>query len=298
MSIDTPIDPVELALRDVASRIDVTDVDGFTAATMARVQRGRDDARRRNVVPFFRGGHRQLLAVAAAIILAMAAVLVVPDSRDAVGDLLGIDGLRIELDEPDPSITPPTAPSPTASADSSTTVTSVAPPTVGGDFDANAVGRAFALGSPTTLSATRTALPELRELASAYGPPDAIYLNSRPAGLVSFVWRARPGLAGSPTAPTVGLVVQQYRGTGGMDYFQKIVGGTSRVREVVVENRRGYWVDGEPHSIGYVDPSGAFVNDTVRWASNALVWANNGITYRIESSLTEAEATALVSGLR
>ena len=167
-----------------------------------------------------------------------------------------------------------------------------------GEFDAAAVGRDLKLGSPVSLAAAHAALPRLRELASAYGAPDAIYLGTRPAALVTFVWRTRPGLPGSTNAPTVGLLVQQYPSTGDNGFFAKTVSGDARVREVVVEGKRGYWIDGGAHSIAYVDAQNAFLDDTVRWATNALVWANSGVTYRIESSLTQDEAAALVALLR
>jgi hypothetical protein len=299
MTVDSPIDPLERALVDLASRVDIADVDAFTAATMVRVRRARDDARRRRMFSLVRGMHsRQLLAAAAAILLLVTAVLAVPRSRDAIADLLGIDGLRIRSEEvpstsaPISSIAPSTTPT--------STVTSPTVTGVGGSevFDAAAVGRDLKLGTEVSLASARTAFPKLRELTSSYGPPDAIYRGDRPPGLVSFVWRARPGLVGSTSAPTVGLIVQQYPSTGDLSFFLKTLSQGSRAREVTVEGRKGYWVDGAPHSLAYIDANNAFVEDTVRWATNALVWAGNGVTYRIESSLTQEEAIALVNSLR
>ncbi|HUP73182.1 MAG TPA: hypothetical protein VM282_09045 [Acidimicrobiales bacterium] len=304
MTVHSPIDPLESALADLASRVDITDVDAFTAATMVKVRRGRDDARRRRTFSVVRGSNaRQVLAVAAAILLVVTAVLAVPRSRDAIADLLGIDGLRIRSGDVPATSSPGSSAvtsSSTFSPTGSSTVSSTTGPTVSGaaPFDAAAVGRDLALGSEVSLATARATLPALRELDSAYGPPDAMYRSDRPAGLVSFVWRARQGLAGSPTAPTVGLVVQQYPGSGDVSYFLKTLSPGSRAREVTVEGKKGYWVDGAPHSIAYVDARNAFVEDTVRWASNALVWAANGVTHRIESSLTQDEAVALVALLK
>jgi hypothetical protein len=297
MTVDSPIDPLESALSDLASRIDVTDVDAFTAATMVRVRRGRDDERRRRTFSLVRGQHaRQLLAVAAAILLIVTAVLAIPRSRDAIADLLGIDGLRIRSGEA-PATSVPN--SPIASSSTSSVPTSTVPSTVtgGAGFEATAVGRDLKLGTEVSLAEARTTLPALRELASSYGPPDAIYRGSSPPGLVSFVWRARAGLTGARSAPTVGLIVQQYPSSGDMGFFLKTLTSESRAQEVVVENRKGYWVEGS-HSIAYVGTSNNFVEDTVRWASIALVWAGNGVTYRIESSLSQSEVIALAASLR
>jgi hypothetical protein len=294
MTINSPIDPLEVALVDLASRIDITDVDAFTAATMVRVQRARDDERRRRIFSIVHGSRsRQLLAVAAAILVLVSALLAIPRSRDAIADLLGVEGLRIRSGEVPTSTSVSASSIPPTSSASSSTVT-----TPSGVFDALAVGRDLKLGSEVSMAAARTALPALRELTtSPYGAPDAIYLASRPLNMVTFVWRARPDLPGSTNAPTVGLVVQQYPSSGDGGFFQKTLSGGARAREVVVEGKTGYWIDGEPHSIAYVDARSEFIEDTIRWATNALVWSKSGVTYRIESSLTQEQAMALVASL-
>ena len=296
MTIDSPIDPLERALVDLASRVDISDVDAFAAATMVRVRRARDDERRRRTFSLVRGMHsRQILAVAAAILLLVTAVLAVPRSRDAIADLLGIDGLRIRSGEgPVPSSTS----APVSSSAPSTTIGSSSTVGTGGGFDAAAVGRDLKLGSQVSMAQARTALPALRELTSSYGAPDAIYLGTRPTGLVTFVWRARPDLPGSTSAPSVGLVVQQYRSGSSDVFIGKTLTPGSTAREIVVEGKKGYWIEGAPHSIAYFDAQNNYVEDTVRWATNALLWANNGLTYRIESSLTQDQAIALVASLR
>jgi len=295
MTINSPIDPLEAALFDLASRIDISDSDAFTAATMVRVQRARDDQRRRRTFSIIQGSRsRQLLAVAAAILVLLSAVLAVPRSRDAVADLLGIEGLRIRTGDGPTPTTLPVASIPPSTTGSTTTVT-----TVSGAFDALAVGRDLKLGTEVSMAAARTALPRLRELTSSpYGPPDAIYLAGRPLNMVTFVWRARPELPGSTNAPTVGLVIQQYPSSGDGVFAGKTVTQGAQLREVVVEGKKGYWIDGAPHSIAYFDAQGTYIEDTVRWATNALVWANTGVTYRIESSLTQEQASALVTSLR
>jgi hypothetical protein len=299
MTIDAPLDPLERALADVASRIEITDLDGFTSATVVAAQRARADARRRRRFVLIQGGRpRQLLAAAAAIVVLLSATLAVPKSRDAIADLFGIEGLRIRTGD----VTTTAAQTSTTIGSSSTSFSvpssSVPSVTTPAEFDAAAVGNALALGSQVPLDAARAALPSLRQLDSVYGPPDAIYVGNRPTGLVSFVWRARPGLAGSSTAPSVGLVVQQYPSSYDLGFFEKTLGQGTRAVQVEVEGRRGYWIDGQPHSIGYVDARGQVLNDTIRWATNALVWAGGGVTYRIESTLTQADAMGLVAGLR
>jgi hypothetical protein len=75
------------------------------------------------------------------------------------------------------------------------------------------------------------------------------------------------------------------------------------------QQARGYWVDGGPHSIAYVDASGQFLADTVRWSSGALVWAtgekksyrvvtDRARRWRSQAACTDPDNTRTESGRR
>jgi hypothetical protein len=59
----------------------------------------------------------------------------------------------------------------------------------------------------------------------------------------------------------------------------------------------GYWLTGAPHVISYVDADGVVVDETVRLAGNVLLWEQDGVTFRIESLLSRAEALEIASSL-
>jgi hypothetical protein len=67
---------------------------------------------------------------------------------------------------------------------------------------------------------------------------------------------ARPELPGSTNAPTVGLVIQQYPSSGDGVFAGKTVSAGAQLREVVVEGKKGYWIDGGAHSIAYFRRAG------------------------------------------
>ena len=60
----------------------------------------------------------------------------------------------------------------------------------------------------------------------------------------------------------------------------------------------GYWISGAPHELIFVDEAGQPVFDTRRIVGNALLWARDGVTYRLESGLDRAAAIALAGTLR
>ena len=60
----------------------------------------------------------------------------------------------------------------------------------------------------------------------------------------------------------------------------------------------GYWISGAPHELIFVDEAGQPVFDTRRIVGNTLLWARDGVTYRLESGLDRAAAIALAGTLR
>ncbi|CCH18961.1 hypothetical protein [Micromonospora lupini] len=56
------------------------------------------------------------------------------------------------------------------------------------------------------------------------------------------------------------------------------------------------WVDG-PHVVSYVDRSGQVRKETARLAASTLIWEQSDVTYRLEGSLTRAEALKIARSL-
>jgi hypothetical protein len=139
----------------------------------------------------------------------------------------------------------------------------------------------------TTLDEARAAVefPIATPPAASAGPPLAVAVDSRvPGGLLSLRYRdftlveiASP--RGRP--PTVG----------------KIIGPDARVDDVEVAGGPGLWVVGA-HEIGYLDRTGRFRRSTIRRSGPALLWARDGVTYRVEGLSTLAAAKAAAESIR
>ncbi|MEU8390523.1 hypothetical protein [Micromonospora sp. NPDC048843] len=56
------------------------------------------------------------------------------------------------------------------------------------------------------------------------------------------------------------------------------------------------WVDG-PHALSYVDRTGEIRRETARLAASTLIWQDDDVSYRIEGTLTKAEAIEIARSL-
>jgi hypothetical protein len=228
-------------------------------------------------------GHWPRLGPAAAALAAVATLVatVVPPVRTALADFLGVDGVHISRS---PQVSsPPVSPS--------TSVASTPGP--------NAVA-ALHLGQPTTLEGAARVVGFGMRLPTtgAYQHPDAVYVGRPPAGgMASMVYL--PG-AGRPTVPGHGVaaLLSEFRGHLEAGYFQKLAGAGTTVEPVRVGNVAGYWLAGTPHEFFYVNPDGTVDTETVRLATNTLLWSAAGVTYRFESGLSRDMAIAIAASMR
>jgi hypothetical protein len=214
-------------------------------------------------------GRRRALAFAVAVVvLGITATLTFsPGARRAVAGWLGIGGVRISHGA---------GPAPTA-----------------------APGSNLALGSRTTLADARAevdfpiALPATPNL----GEPDAVYVARVPAGgRVSLVYDAGGSL---PEADETGLgmILSEFRASIGPDLAKKVAGKTGGLEITEVDGELAYWLTG-PHTFYlYRDADGHIREDTLRLAGNTLLWVRDGITHRIESSLSLADVIRIAESI-
>ena len=221
---------------------------------------------------------RRLVAVAmVALLLASIVVLaLLPDTRTAIADRLGLRGVRIFFVEAEP--TPESLP----------------------------VGTGLALGRRVSLEEAREAtsyavhLPTLDDL----GEPDEVYLMSRSGGgMVSFVYRSGPDLPASPYTG-VGALLTQFRGETermliekGLRFEKGMPPGTT-LEAVAVDGELGFWIEGEAHFFMYRDPTGNYQEERFRLAGNVLLWERDGLTFRLESALPKEEALRIAESVR
>jgi hypothetical protein len=218
------------------------------------------------------GGRQSWQTAVAALVLVIAvfgAVMVFsPAARHAVADFFGVEGIDIEVKA---------TPLPT---------------------DVPALGTALDLGERTTLADAEEAAGFDIQLPADLGTPDEVYRDQFGLQMTSLVYVASDELPESSTTG-VGLLISQFEGRIARgDLLGKIVHQGARLDPIEVNGQPGYWIDGEPHILYFIDPSGIILDDTVRLAGNTLMWESGGVTIRMESELSKAEALRIARSMR
>ena len=208
--------------------------------------------------PVFRPAwQKAAVAIAAAVVLATGALAASPGARQAVANFLGLRGIRIMIV---PSLSP--APSPS-------------------------LGSGLSLGDPTTLAQAQARVPFRIAVPSTpdLGSPDEVYVVESSSGAeLSLLYRARPGLPVA-SATGAGLLVSQFQGRLDQPLLEKAVGEGAMIRGVIVNGHPGFWIEGQPHELFFLDRGGRPIPETVRLAGNVLVWQQGDVLIRLESAL-------------
>jgi hypothetical protein len=216
----------------------------------------------------------------------------IPAVRSGVADLLGIDRGRVTQAAP-PIPTPTATTPPTIPA---TTPTSGSPAAT---LPTDPVA-ALHLGMPTTLqqAARLVGFPMRLPTIGGYQQPDAVLVAGPPAGgMASMVYlpkAGRPAVAGGGVA----ALLSELRGHLDAGYFQMSAGNGTDVQAVQVGGARGFRLPSGPHQFSYVRPEGTVESETIRLATNTLLWSAGGITYRFESARSRDAAIAIAVSMR
>jgi hypothetical protein len=207
---------------------------------------------------------RPVAAAALAIVLAVAVTLSLSvTARRAVADLLGVVGIRITFDDA-PSLTPPPA-------------------------REVRLGDAVSKRAASEASGLRVLVPE-----TVPGTPAFYFDRSIGAsGMVSVVY---PRDAAS--IAEVDLLVSQFVAAVPGEYVKKLATLGSEIEFTSVRASEAYWIGGEPHLFFYEGRDGAIRQETLRLAGNVLLWAEDGVTYRVEGAGSLAEAVRIAGSLR
>ena len=201
---------------------------------------------------------RALVLSFALLAVAVGAVMAVPQARTAVLEWLGLSGVSIER-------TPTQPQAPARPAD-------------------------LRLGERVSVEEAAARVPFRVRRSPALGEPDEVYLGTRtPEGEVAFVYREPAG--------EVRALLTQFRGSLERDFIQKSAGPRTTIAAVEVRGQPGYWLEGEPHEFLYVDERGEPVFETLRLATNTLVWEAGRETLRLEGEFTKAEALEIARSL-
>jgi anti-sigma factor RsiW len=268
---------LEYALRDLGAHLDLPATPALAERVGARL---REAPERRPVpgTPRVPGRWRwQRLAIAglAAAVLAAAVLVLSPATREAVADLLGLRGIRIQIGGTHP--------------------TSTTPPST----EAGGLGASLGLGERTTLpdARGRVKFPVRVPTAAGFDRPDAVYVDPyQPAdGRVDFVYRARPGLPASPYTEA-GLLITQFRASVDVDYIKKLT-QFSEVEFLSVNGGDAFWF-AQPHELVFIDRNGSVQQERVRLSGSALIWVQGDVTYRLEGQVSREEAVRIASSMR
>lgn len=254
---------LESRLGDLRDHIEWPDSRDFSASVRRRIE---DGARPR--YPRWRFLPRTAVVVAIVAVALIAASLAFPGARRAVADWLGISGIQIRVGEE--------APKPEA--------------TSGTLAD-------LGLGDEVSLEEAQARVEfDIREPSGFDLGEPRVFIRPLPVGgAVSLVYQPSPDLPKTKETG-VGLLITQFEGRLNPDLVKKEVGVTSTVQPVDIGDG-GYWLEGAPHTIMFLDAHGQIQEDTIRLAGNTLVWEEDAVSYRLESSLDLDEALKLARSM-
>jgi hypothetical protein len=218
-----------------------------------------------------KGWGRGLAVAVAALLIVALALVAYPPSRSAIANWVNLH-LRIERVEHPP--TPSTLPSGT-------------------------LGDQLGLGLPYTLSDAQRLVDWKITVPGNLGQPDAVYVKYPPTlGEVTLVYAKAPDIPVSGQTG-VSVLVTEARGRVNETYFQKIVGPNTTIEEVSVGGRAGYWISGQPHNFIFTDADGQPFFDSLRLATNTLIFdRGDGTIVRIEADTTKERAIAIALSLQ
>jgi hypothetical protein len=212
----------------------------------------------------WRDPRRLALVAAVLLVLLGAAAVANPTTRDAIAHFFHVRGVIVSRQpSPLPSLSPI------------------------GPLD---------LGRRTTMADAQSGVSFKIAVPSQLGDPDAVYVaNDIPGGEVALAYTPRPGI---PLVKQTGLgaLVTEFRGDLNPGFIGKALGPGTTLEETSVNGDPGWWIAGEPHMI-FVDIHGNGQQVTLRMAANTLIWEHAGVTYRIESGLSKADAMRIAGSL-
>ncbi len=272
---------LERSLDELAARLEIPGGDWLV-----------DDVVRRVAEPARRASPRRVLRLAAALV-AVAAVLVValPGPRHAVARWLGFDSVRIEPGVTIPTTIPNTIPAtipatgpqtgPAATVTSASTTVAVA---------ALGLGRAVSIGE----AISRTGLPD--PTPALLGDPQSIHIVQPPAsGQIMLVY-APSDLVAQSAVTGVGALVSVMPATINEGLFGKTLGDAATLQRVDVDGDDGFWIEGSPHQV-FFEAGDQIQPDTLRLATNTLLWQRGDHVYRIEADISLETALRIAASI-
>jgi hypothetical protein len=256
------VDDLAAQLEDLAARMDWPATPDLADAAATRLAHRRPSRRHRPA---------KVALIAAAVVVVLATTgLAWPGGRRAVADLLGLRGVHIS-----------TGPPPTMA-----TTTPSTPPRLD-------------LGQPTTLAAAsaRIGFPVRIPTVVGFDHPDGVFVGfPPPEGEVTLSYLPTPSLPASAQTG-VGLLLTEFKATMEAGFFAKVAEPGTTIEALAVRGQPAYWLAGAPHAFFYRTADGQIYADTLRLATDTLVWQSGPITLRVEGDISKAQALAIANSL-
>lgn len=254
---------LERALRDLGPHYPYPPTPNLASGVRGRIT-ARPVAQPRRF-ELWRDPRRLALVAAVLLVLLGAAALANPATRDAIAHFFHVRGVIVNrVPSPFPSLSPVTP---------------------------------IDLGRRVTMDEAQSAVKFKIAVPPELGSPDAVYLaGGIPGGEVALAYTPRPGI---PLVRQTGLgvLITEFRGDLIPDFITKDVGPGTTLEQTSVNGDPGWWIAGQPHTVIIQTSPGNSQMETLRLAANTLIWEHGGVTYRIESGLSKAEAMRIAAGL-
>lgn len=245
---------------------------------------------------------RRLVPIVIAVIAAILLLIAIPNSREAIAQFLGLNGLRIFYVTPTPPPEPTMTPSaivegavgtPNVAVTATPATTQISTPA------ATLVGAAFEQCCETTLADAQSRARFKILLPPSEQPSKVYYQNVFDNGeQVVLVF-------GDPDEPKFTLYQAQNWIYGKLvdSNFAKGISGGTQLQELTLRGERALWLSGAAHLVMRLDGNGNPIYETARKVdANTLAWETgsqyDGTIFRLETKESLEEAVKFAESLR
>jgi hypothetical protein len=210
-------------------------------------------------------------AAAAVLLLAIVASLSLAGLRHAIADAFGIHGIRIVFDDSDSKTKTP----------------------LSGSLNLE-LGSAVSLDAAAKQSSFALTIPD----SETYGSPDEVFTRTFDDGGTIFSFVYEPDKYLPEAAETgVGLLLMEFSSPTDDVYFEKRIRNGGQVTETTVNGVSAFWLQGTTELVMVDELTTLCCGPIGRPTANVLIWSDNGVTYRLESALSLADARLIAEHL-
>jgi hypothetical protein len=281
---------LERSLAELADRVQIPGGDWLVGDVVRRVGE-----------PVERLPRRRAITLAGALVALLAIVtFALPGPRHAVARWLGFDSVHIEPGVNVPTTVAPTTIAPTTIVPTTIASTSPSSQTTVSDTAAittTAAPPALGLG-PSVSMAEAMSLAGLPDPTPALlGRPESVHVVQPPdSGQIILVY-GPSDLVPLSSVTGVGALVSVLPAHIEEGFFAKALGNDATVRPVdVVGADGGYWIEGAPHQL-FFESGGHIELDTLRLATNTLLWQRGDHIYRLEADISLETALRIAASV-